>query len=59
MPHAAGGPTVAEHELRTIGHQVPHSGQLIAGGLRVRLGAGDGLLELLAKRKHLLAIEQV
>jgi hypothetical protein len=59
MAHAAGGSAVAEHELRTIGHQVPHPGQLIAGGLRLRLGAGDGLLELLAQRKHLLAIEQV
>jgi hypothetical protein len=49
MAHAAGGSAIAEHEPSTIGHQVPHPGQLIAGGLRLRLGAGDGLLELPAK----------
>jgi hypothetical protein len=49
MAHAAGGSAVAEHELSTIGHQVPYASQLIACGLRMCLGAGDSLLELLAK----------
>jgi hypothetical protein len=50
MALAIGGSAIVEEKLSAIGHEVPHPGQLVTSRFRVRLGAGDGLLELLAQR---------